>query len=194
MIDQVLNAIITQLNTYIGTVDPEVILGNISFADAFQDNSSQSLSDKVIASVINIEQEESLRNLPFRRTVFTTGGLPQGVERQPEIYLNIYVLFGANKSNYGIALHRISQVIAFFQRRFVFTPADTPVLGVLNLDRIIFDLYSTSFEELNQMWSVMGGKYIPSVAYKMRMAVIQDADQDGAGIITEVNLKSNLLK
>jgi hypothetical protein len=104
------------------------------------------------------------------------------------------VLFGANKSNYGIALHRVSQVIAFFQRKFVFTPADTPVLGTLNLDRIIFDLYSTSFEELNQMWSVMGGKYIPSVAYKMRMAVIQDADQDGAGIITEVNLRSNLLK
>lgn len=194
MIDQVLNAIITQLNTYIGAVDPEVILGNISFADAFQDNSSQSLSDKVIASVINIEQEESLRNLPFRRTVYTSGGLPQGVERQPEIYLNIYVLFGANKNNYGVALNRISQVIAFFQRRFVFTPADTPVLGTLNLDRIIFDLYSTSFEELNQMWSVMGGKYIPSVAYKMRMAVIQDAEESGAGIISEINLKSNLLK
>ncbi|HYH56104.1 MAG TPA: hypothetical protein VD772_05795, partial [Anseongella sp.] len=67
MIDQAINAIIAQLNNYIGAADPEVILGNISLIDAFQDSSSQSLSDKVIASVVNIEQEESLRNIPFRR-------------------------------------------------------------------------------------------------------------------------------
>lgn len=193
MIDQVLNAIITQLNTYIGTVDPEVILGNVSFADAFQDNSSQNLSDKIIASVVNIEQEESLRNLPFRRTVHTPGGIPQGQERQPEIYLNIYVLFGANKNNYSTALNRISQVIGFFQRKFVYTATDIPVLATFNLDRIIFDLYSTSFEELNQLWSVMGGKYIPSVVYKMRLAVIQNAEPQGAGIITEINLGSKVL-
>jgi hypothetical protein len=193
MIDQVLNAIITQLNTYIGTVDPEVILGNVSFADAFQDNSSQNLSDKIIASVVNIEQEESLRNLPFRRTVHTPGGIPQVQERQPEIYLNIYVLFGANKNNYGTALNRISQVIGFFQRKFVFTATDIPVLATFNLDRIIFDLYSTSFEELNQLWSVMGGKYIPSVVYKMRLAVIQNAEPQGAGIITEINLGAKVL-
>ena len=114
-------------------------------------------------------------------------------ERQPEIYLNIYVLFGANKNNYSTALNRISQVIGFFQRKFVFTATDIPVLATFNLDRIIFDLYSTSFEELNQLWSVMGGKYIPSVVYKMRLAVIQNADPQGAGIITEINLGTKVL-
>lgn len=193
MIDQVLNAIITQLNTYIGTIDPDVTLGNISFADAYQDSSSQNLSDKIVASVINIEQEETLRNLPFRRTVPGPNGLPQAVERQPEIYLNIYVLFAANKSDYRIALNRISQVIGFFQRQCVFLPADIPILSTMQLDRIVFELYSTSFEELNQLWSVMGGKYIPSVVYKMRLAVIQDAEEQGAGIITEINLGSKVL-
>ena len=193
MIDQILNGILLQLNTYIGTVDPEVILGNISFADAFQDSSSQNITDKVVASVINIEQENSLRNLPFKRTVQTAAGLTEGIQQQPEIFLNVYVLFSANKSNYGTALQRISQVIAFFQRRVVFTQANTPVLVTLNLDKVIFDLYSTRFEELNQLWSIMGGKYIPSVVYKMRLAVIQDADEEGAGLISEIRLRSKVL-
>jgi hypothetical protein len=193
MIDQVLNAIIVKLNTYIGTLEPDVILGNIAFADAFHDNPSQNVNDKIIASVINIEQEESLRNIPFRRTVPNTDGLPQGVEQQPEIHLNVYVLFGANKNNYSTALQRISQVIGFFQRQFVYTPDDTPLLTTLKLKQLIFDLYSTDFQELNQVWSVLGGKYIPSVIYKMRMAVIQDAIPQGTGIIEEINLNTAVL-
>ncbi|GAA0560452.1 DUF4255 domain-containing protein [Chitinophaga japonensis] len=193
MIDQILNAITGKLNTYIGTLEPDVMLGNISFADAFHDNSSQNVNDKIIASVINIEQEESLRNIPFRRTIADAQGLPQGVEQQPEIHLNVYVLFGANKNNYTTALQRISQVIAFFQRQFVFTPADTPVLGTLGLSKLVFDLYSTDFQELNQIWSVMGGKYIPSVIYKMRLAIIQDAPVADTGIIQEINLNTAAL-
>jgi hypothetical protein len=190
VIAQVLNAVIGQLNTYIGLVDPEVILGNISLIDAFQDASAQSLNNRVISSVINIEQEESLRNLPFRRTTTDLNGLPIVVQREPEVFLNIYVLFGSNKQDYNIALQRIAQVIAFFQRQYVFTPANTPVLNALNISKIVFDLYSTSFDELNQIWSVMGGKYIPSVIYKMRLAIIQDAPPTGAGIISEINLNS----
>jgi hypothetical protein len=190
MIDQALSAVIARLNTYIGTVEPEVVLGNISLIDAFQGSASQNLSDRVIASVVNIQQEETLRNLSFRRTTTGPNGLPQGVERPAEIYLNVYVVFGANKNSYTLALQRISQVIAFFQRQFVFGPADLPVLTSLNLSKLIFDLYSTSFEVLNQMWSVMGGKYIPSVIYKMRMAMIQDAPEQGTGIISEIHLRS----
>lgn len=186
MINQVISAVIDEINTYIGTTEPDVVLGNISMIDAFQDSSTQTLSDKVIASVVNIAQEKSLRNLPFRRSVWNGGETPEGVEQQPEIYLNIYLLLGANKSEYSIALQRISQVISFFQRQYVFTPANLPVLGTLDLDKIIFDLYSTNFEELNQMWSIMGGKYIPSVIYKMRLAMIQDAEEQETGIITEI--------
>lgn len=186
MINQIISAVIDEINTYIGTTEPDVVLGNISMIDAFQDSSTQTLSDKVIASVVNIDQEKSLRNLPFRRSILNGGETPEGIEQQPEIYLNIYLLLGANKNEYSIALQRISQVISFFQRQYVFTPANLPVLETLGLDKIIFDLYSTNFEELNQMWSIMGGKYIPSVIYKMRLAMIQDAEERETGIITEI--------
>ena len=167
-------------------------LGNISLLDAFQDASSQGLVDRVIASVINIQQEGTLRNLPFRNTRLNGEGVPQGIERQPDIHLNVFVLFGANKADYSLALQRISQVIAFFQRQFVFTPDDIAALEQLNVSRLIFDLYSTSFEELNQIWGVNGGKYVPSVVYKMRLAVIQNAPEVGAGIVSEINLNSSV--
>jgi hypothetical protein len=188
MLDTAVGVAVNRLNTFIGNVDPEVILGNISLIDAFQDSSSQSLSDKVIASIINIEQEGALRNLPLRRSSVDGNGLPRVTEQQPEIYLNVYILFGANKSDYTIALQRISQVILFFQRQYVFTQDDAPELIPLNIDRLIFDLYSASFDELNQLWSVNGGKYIPSVIYKMRLAMIQGAEETGADIISEINL------
>jgi len=190
MIDTVLDEIVKKLNTYIGGAgEPDVVLGNISLIDAYHD-SSATVQDKVIASVVNIEQERSLRNLPYRRTVTNPDGLPRGVEREPEIYLNVYVLFGANKNTYKTGLLRISQVIAFFQQKFVYTPADLPVLTSLNLERIIFDIYSTGFDELSQLWSMLGGKYIPSVVYKMRVVMIQAAEEHDAGIISEVQLKS----
>ena len=65
MLDISLNIAVSGLNTYIGLVDPEVIMGNISLIDAYQDSSAQNLSDKVVASIINIEQEGALRNLPY---------------------------------------------------------------------------------------------------------------------------------
>jgi hypothetical protein len=193
MIDQVLSAVVSRLNTHIGTADPEVVLGNISLIDAFQGGAAQPLSDKVIASVVNIEQDETLRNIPFRRGTVGADGLPRGVERQPEVYLNVYVLFGANKNSYSVALQRVSQVIGFFQRQFVFTPAEIPALTGLGLSRLVFDLYSMGFEELNQLWGMMGGKYIPSVIYKMRLAVIQEASEQTTGIISEVRLRSGVL-
>jgi hypothetical protein len=193
MLNTALNIVVNGLNTYIGQVDPEVIMGNVSLVDAYQDTSAQSLTDKVVVSIINIEQEGTLRNVPFRQTITGPDGLPLGVERQPEVYLNVFVLFGANKSNYSTALQRISQVISFFQKKFVFVQADTPELIPLNIDRLIFDLYSTSFDELNQVWSINGGKYIPSVIYKMRMAMIQDAEQQETGIIEEVDLQTGRL-
>ena len=192
MIDTVLDDIVKKLNDYIDTAEPDVVLGNISLIDAYHDNSALT-DDKVIASVVNIEQERSLRNLPFRRTVNDQNGVPHGVEREPEIYLNIYVVFGSNKKTYKTGLLRISQVISFFQKKYVYTPVDLPSLTSLNVDKLIFDIYSTGFDELSQLWSVMGGKYIPSVVYKMRMAMIQADEEKGAGIISEIQMKSGNL-
>ena len=163
--------------------EPQVVLGNIAFIDAFQDVSAQSTNDKLIASVVNIAQEKTLRNIPYSRSAVSENGTPIATQRSPEIWLNIYILFGANRTSYADALGSIGKIIGFFQRKNVFTPAelqsilgDTEEVDLPNVLKLIFDLHSMSFEELNQLWGIMGGKYIPSVLYKMRMAVIQEAE------------------
>ncbi|WP_113923258.1 DUF4255 domain-containing protein [Cognataquiflexum aquatile] len=177
MIDQVLNTVIVLLNDHIGTSAPDVILGNLSMVDSVQVDSENSIADRVVLSVVNIQQESTLRNMAANRQIFDNSGLPRGVARNPGIFLNIYLLIGANKSQYNIGLQRISQVISFFQRNSIFTVSEIPNLPDFGLEKIIFDLHSTNFEELNQLWGIMGGKYIPSVVYKMRLAYIDSIEE-----------------
>lgn len=177
MIDQVLSAIVGLLNDHIGTAEPDAVLGNLSLMDTTQAATDTNITDRVVISVINIQQESALRNNPANRQIFDNAGLPRGVARHPGIFLNVFLLIGANKGQYYIGLQRISQVISFFQRNPIFTQTEIPGLLDMGLDKILFDLHSTSFEELNQMWGIMGGKYIPSVVYKMRMAYIDSIEE-----------------
>ncbi|WP_296702037.1 DUF4255 domain-containing protein [Algoriphagus sp.] len=177
MIDQVLSAVVGLVNDQIGNVEPEVILGNLSLLDSSQQGAESNITDRVVVSVINIQEESSLRNNPANKQIYDTVGLPRGVSRNPGIYLNVFVLIGANKEQYNIGLQRISQVISFFQANSIFTETHIPGLTNFGLDKILFELYSTSFEELNQLWGIMGGKYIPSVVYKMRLAYFSSIDE-----------------
>src|SRR3546814_15594603 len=90
-------------------------------------------------------------------------------------------------------LLRITQVISFFQRRSVFTPVEVPELGPLDVKKLIFELYSTNFTELNQLWGILGGKYVPPVVYKMRPCVIQDAPETPSPMVAAISLHSGHL-
>ncbi len=186
MIDKLVEYIIAAINLDFDdptiVTEPQVVPGNIAFIDAFQESSANSTNDKLIASVVNIAQEGTLRNIPFRKPSTNEDGIPITRERSPEVWLNVYLLFGANRTDYISALNYISRVIGFFQRKHAFTTAelqdavgDSIVVELPNVDKIIFDIYSMSFEELSQLWGIIGGKYIPSVLYKVRLALIQEA-------------------
>ncbi len=196
MIRDAILYIIGLLNDFISpvdtTVDDQVVLGNIALVDAYNDASAQNLRNKIIASVANIEQEGTLRNLPHTMTTTGDDGLPRGIRQSPRVWLNIYVLFAANNTNYENALFYISKVIGFFQANHVFSPAQNPGLNP-NIEKLIFDMHSMSFEELNHVWSYMGGKYVPSVMYKMRMVAIQEAEESEAGIVRALGTTPNAL-
>jgi len=92
----------------------------------------------------------------------------------PEIKLNLYVLAaanpGTNAGSYDTALKRLSGVITYFQGTSFFDKTDYPDLGPI--EHLIVELYSLSFEQQNQLWASLGGKYMPSVVYKVRLVVI----------------------
>jgi hypothetical protein len=176
MIEKALLLILSQLNQYIVPLagGDEVVLGNVSLADAPDQND---LKDKVVVGVVNIEEENTLKN--------TINHVRQGTGQQfhqTPIYLNLYVLFCSHYPNsYETALNRLSSIIEFFQFRKSFSiNSSQPIPAILNLAKpedadlsVTLDLYTMTFEQLNHLWGSLGGKQMPSVLYKIRLVKIQ---------------------
>jgi len=134
-------------------------------------------------SLINIEEDRVYKDQ--KSTLINNHG---NVERlNPEIKLNLYVLISANFqdtdsedsiNDYAEGLKQLSWVISFFQAKNVFTPENSPKLADFdpNLTKLVVELYSYSFEQLYNFWSVVGAKYLPSVLYKIRILTFQERE------------------
>jgi len=165
--------------------DPvNVLIENIGL---FETQNSQILTDNIILSVVNIEEESTLKNGR------TFSKWPDGLARYENrpIYLNLYVLFTANfpggvppNNNYIQSLQRLARVIEFFQGKNVFTPATSPVTlppelsdltnpAIANL-KLTTEIYTLTFEQINHLWGSLGGRQIPFVMYKVRLVMISE--------------------
>ncbi len=192
MIDIAVSEIVKQIDAYLknltGSDEEEIMLGNISQLDSAQDSSGQTLKNRLIASVVKIEQEFTLRNANTNQQALDNSGKPINLKRRPDLHLNFFVLFSANyaHSQYEEGLKKVSHLVTFFQRTNVFTPTNTPSLEIANIDKLVWELHPLSFEELNHLWGINGGKYLPSVLYKVRMVLIKDMNPVETEVITEV--------
>jgi len=157
-----------------------VLIENIGLFESA--GSGVNFDDRIILTLVNIEAESTLKNSPFVKKDF---GGPARYENPP-VFLNLYLLITAcNKStddkSYRDALERLSLVIRFFQGRNSFTvasssaPVDLTTLSqeVLRL-KIIAELYTLTFEQVNHLWGTLGGKQMPFVMYKLRLIEIKE--------------------
>lgn len=151
---------------------PYVKLGNISIVE---NHNSQ---NGVMLSLVSIEEEKSLRYA--HTTTMIPSGNPNNstvLTHHPIIYLNAYFLVGALDKEYKTALNDLSKVVNFFQSKHIYSSSELG-LGEEGFDRLIFELYTTSFEQMNHLWGILGGKYIPSALYKVRFFPHSDIKQE----------------
>ena len=188
MIDLALRCIETELNNY-GMLRGLPYTGATQFCELGSisrlDETLDEIKSKVVICLINIE-EDKVAKLPdnsYRQN-------SQVYYENPKIPINVYCLFAAigakNRDSYLDSLTAISGVIRFFQGKNVFTPANSPTLDN-GIEKLMADLHTASFDQLNLIWGYNGCKYCPSVIYKMRMVVIDDGYQGQAGLITQVD-------
>jgi hypothetical protein len=172
MIDKALNLLVTQLNLYIPEDPPEVILGNIALNEAADQDA---LHEKIVLTLVNIEEEATLKNNRFYHTLPSTTQYTHA-----PVFLNLCLLFSANYlKSYEKALTRLSAVIRFFQSRKTFDigsgtslpPNPDPDELALSLT---MELYTMSFEQVNHLWGTLGGKQMPFVLYKGRLVMVQE--------------------
>ena len=185
MIDTTLNFLTQEINTFLK------IKNNTPNEDKIVLSSIASESGLVIPnkslglSLINIEEERVFKEQ--RAAYLNENGKTQSYN--PELRLNLYILITSNfqdklkedpTDDYREGLKQLSNVILFFQSKNVFTNENSPLLASIdpNIQKIIVELYSYSFEQLYNFWSVVGTKYLPSVLYKVRMLRFQGGSVD----------------
>jgi hypothetical protein len=48
----------------------------------------------------------------------------------------------------------------------------------VGIEKLILEMNSLNFDQLNQLWSIIGGKYQPSVVYRMRMVTVDSVTDE----------------
>lgn len=190
MLIQTVSYLANELNRVLNNGDntPKYVVDNVAHLE--KDNTNQ---EKVLLTVVNIEEEKTLKNDPF----YVRKNDPQdGVQiekRNPTVFVNLYLLISCS-DKYENALGRIGGVMEYFQGKNVFTAdtADPADKYPSKIEKIILDLYSLNFEQVNHLWGVLGGKYVPSVLYRLRLVPIQANRRDKVGRIEEVQANSHV--
>lgn len=172
--------------------DSMYVLENVARIDLDSNAASSGNQNKVMLTLVNIEEERALKNEPFyiRRYDPQRGEVIE--KRNPTLYINLYLLFSCTDT-YVNALDRIYQVIEYFQGKYIFTEdtANTGDQYPHMIEKIILDLYSLNFEQLNHLWGMLGGKYVPSVLYRLRLLPVQRDVTSPATPIEEIKIDTN---
>lgn len=197
MIDVALNILKEQIENHLTLVNNNVVNGDgfVVLSNVADEEGKWAIpSNKIGMSIINVEEERVLKDQVFEHR--NSSGVYE--RYNPELKLNLYVLFCANFVNagdetykYGEGLKQLSHVISFFQGKYVFTPDNTPGMDP-KLQKLIVDIYSYSFEQQYNFWSILGAKYLPSVLYKVRLVSFQEKVLESQNLpISEVEINSN---
>jgi len=166
MIYSALNTVGEKLNFYLknrfSLGEDKVLLSSIINQDG---SLAITEPDKIVVTLVNIQEE----------TVSSRYNTMENMRRP--INVNLYLLFSAyfNDKNYPEALKFISAVISYFQANGVFNHSNSPNLD-MNIEKLTFEIVNQDLQAQSYLWGTLGGKYLPSIMYKVRMITIQEGN------------------
>ncbi len=124
--------------------------------------------DTIGLTVLNIE-EERLTKAHTPDFIYRDG---RHVVQPPVLKLNLSAMFAANFRVYDQALKHLAIVLGYFQTHPVFTPDEHPAQDP-RIEKLVVELQSLTFEQLNQVWGFIGAKQLPAVFYRVRMVILE---------------------
>jgi len=180
MISQFISFLKDDLNSFIaqkkGVIDTFVLFANLNNVI----ETSQNGDNKIIISIVNIEEEKLLQspdNFIKTKTEVTY--------KNPPVWLNFVCLFTfytkSNEQYDGIDM--LSNVVQYFQSRprinktTAVVPANFPPI----YDDFRAEFVSLNYEQTNYLWGLFGGKYHPSVVYKFKSIPFDNLDLTPGG-------------
>jgi len=190
MIHETLQIIREQLDRFLDEAGfgKIVTLDNIALWQSGSDDAAR-IEGKVVLTLLKLEEEATLRNNP---AVHVSNGKTE--YKNPDIYLNLFLLISANCDTYDKSLSAVSKTIQLFQEKNTFTSANTvynrktTAFEEVDSFRFMLSLYTPTFEELNNIWGVLGGRQLPSVIYKIQLIRIKSDKKTGtSSVITKAS-------
>ena len=172
MIDKALGFILGEMNGFLGTMfqasEPHAVLSGLANPDG---SVPMGTENKIVLSLTNIVRETAAVSTPAQTRSSTGSVLSAGTP----LNLNIYVLVSASfAGNYAEALRFLSESIRFFQAKPLFSRQNSAGFP-RELERLTIEMVNLNTQDLQNLWSGMGGRYLPSALYKLRMITLPDA-------------------
>jgi hypothetical protein len=170
MIHLALRHLANQLNQYLmrtlAISDEIAVVSNVVGPDGVL---APNLDNKVILVLTSIERD----TVPVR----SPEGAGRMLQGSAPMFLNLYVMVAANfkGDNYPEALKFIALAITFFQQQTMFDRRNTPDLDH-GIEKLILDIENLTRHEMSNVWGLLGGRYLPSVLYRVRMVTIDPDD------------------
>lgn len=198
MIYEVLNFLRLQLDRYLSNgrinAEPLIVLSN---PWTNNDNSKGSSFLNSI-SLISVEEEKVFKT---QGQQIVPGDKGFYVRKEPDLKLNLYILISAYNKNYEDGLKFISKTVTYFQVNSFFDRNKTGSAVFVSLpnevEKIVMELYTASFEQQNQIWASLSTGYIPSVIYKVKTIVVDSGvakDSKAEKSIREINISTKFFQ
>lgn len=186
MFNRILTALKDELNEFIKLKDPInfglldiVVLSNLvdqTGSLAFVGNNNNQAEHKVVITLVNVEEEKIFKEQQYFKKTATDNI----ITLNPELKIQLQVLFTAYSTSYETSLLILGFVISFFQKKSVFTNQNTPSLNGSTAKATI-ELQTLSSEQTNHLWGYLGAKYMPSLVYKISLLTFQEGQQSSEG-------------
>jgi hypothetical protein len=102
--------------------------------------------------------------------------LSGSMRKQQPVHLDIYVMLAASfePETYAEGLKLLSSAMRYFQGHPLMTPQTHPEMPN-GLAQLTLEISNLNNDALGQLWGNLGGRYVPSVQYKLRSVLI-DSD------------------
>ncbi|HEY9103050.1 DUF4255 domain-containing protein [Chitinimonas sp.] len=176
MIDAAIGLLASQLNQHLRRcfvlTEDIVAVSNLQEPDGTPVHLA---SNKLVLFLNGLERETAAHRGQGGGSLSRLGSL---VGSEP-VFVNLLLMVAANFSgnSYPEALKFLSSAIAFFQSKSVFDHQNTPELDG-RLERLLLNIENLSSSEMHSLWTIHGGRYMPSVLYRVRMVSL-----DGDGVL-----------
>ena len=170
MIDRAVSLVAQRLNAHLrarfGVADDIVAISGLTDAEG---KTPAGVRNRLALFVTGITHDTMSRGVPGRTPV-VAGRM--AVSPVP-VHLNVHLMLASSfdPENYLELLKILSHAIQFFQVHPVFDRTNAPEMDRA-IEQLSLEIENLDTDAAGQLWGILGGRYLPSVQYRMRTVTI----------------------